>query len=144
MNIITRKIEIKDAAFITPLTFQLGYKSTIAETTERLEQILNNLQHCAYTALTDDKIVGWIHAFVCLRLESNSFAEIGGMVVDKEFRGKGIGKKLIEQVEIWATGKKCTKLRVRSNTKRKDTHQFCLNRGFTETKEQKIFDKPIL
>lgn len=141
--IITRKIEIKDAPAINALTHQLGYEATIAETKERLEKILKDEQHFAYAAVLDDKITGWIHAFYCQNLESPSFVEIGGLVTHKDFRAKGIGKELIERVQHWAIGKNCNKLRVRSNMIRKDAHQFYLNRGFTETKEQKIFDKQI-
>jgi GNAT superfamily N-acetyltransferase len=109
----------------------------------RLNKILLDNEHCAYAAIDEGKLIGWIHAFYVINLESKSFVEIGGMVVDEYYRGKGIGKKLIEKVEGWAIQKECNRLRVRSNVKRKNAHKFYNRRGFIETKEQKIFDKQI-
>lgn len=143
MDVRLKKITIKDAAAITSLIGQLGYESSITDTAQRIKSILPDPQHFAVVAEVDNKIVGWIHAFITVHLQSNSFAEIGGMVVEENFRGKGIGKKLIDEAEKWAIKQNINKLRVRSNTIRKDAHQFYLNRGFALTKEQKIFDKQI-
>lgn len=143
MDVRLKKITIKDAAAITSLIRQLGYESSITDTAQRIKSILPDPQHFAVVAEVDNKIVGWIHAFITVHLQSNSFAEIGGMVVEENFRGKGIGKKLIDEAEKWAIKQNINKLRVRSNTIRKDAHQFYLNRGFALTKEQKIFDKQI-
>jgi len=143
MNIAIKEIEIKDAAAITSLIRQLGYESTEDKTAQRIKNILNNPQHFACVAILENRIVGWIHAFISVHLESEAFAEIGGLVVDEGCRGKGIGEKLIEEVSQWARRNNFNKLRVRSNTKRNETHQFYLNRGFVFTKEQKVFDKKI-
>jgi GNAT superfamily N-acetyltransferase len=72
-------------------------------------------------------------------LESNPFVEVGGLVVDENYRSKGIGKKLVEQIKQWCVEKHISTLRVRSQVKRKEAHQFYLANGFTEIKEQKVF-----
>jgi hypothetical protein len=41
----------------------------------------------------DPIFVGWIHAFVAHGIESDAFAEIGGMVVSQKHRGIGITKR---------------------------------------------------
>jgi GNAT superfamily N-acetyltransferase len=143
MKITIKEIEIKDAGAITGLTRQLGYESTEDQTAQRIKNILNNPQHFACAAIVENEIVGWIHAFISIHLESDPFVEIGGLVVDESFRGKGIGKNLIGEVTQWARRNDFDKLRVRSNTKRNETHQFYLNLGFAITKEQKVFDKKI-
>lgn len=143
MQVVTRKISSSDAEAIASLSARLGYKTTVKETAERINIIGNNPDHFFCLAKTSDKIAGWIHAFVSLHLESAPFAEIGGLVVDENFRNQGIGQRLINEVERWANEKKLNQVRVRSNTVRKGSHQFYLNRGFQLTKEQKIFDKRI-
>lgn len=143
MEAFLKEIEIEDAEIITSLIEQLGYEVTKAETIERIKNIISNEDHFACTAILENKIVGWIHVFVSVHLESNPFVEIGGLIVDENFRGQGIGKKLIEEVERWMVSKNFYKLRVRTNVKRKDTHRFYLNQGFSLIKEQKIFDKQI-
>lgn len=140
MNVTSRKAEPKDAAPIAELSNQLGYQTSIDQTQHRLSEVLSNPDHCVYVVLDADRIIGWIHGFYALRVESGSFVEIGGMVVDETFRRKGIGKMLVQHIIEWAHSKKSKKIRVRCNTVRKDTHQFYQNIGFAETKEQKIFD----
>jgi len=94
-----------------------------------------------FVACISKKVVGWIHVCINFRIESDSYAEIGGLVVDENYRGKGIGKLLVEEAERWAQEKKFTKLRVRSNVIRKNTHRFYLHFGYKEEKEQKVFGK---
>jgi len=101
MEVFLKEIEIKDAEIITSLIEQLGYKATKAETIKRIKNIISNVDHFACTAKVENKIVGWIHAFVCIYLESNPFVEIAGLIVEENFRGLGIGKKLIDEAERW-------------------------------------------
>ncbi len=143
MNISVRVATIKDAEFITELTHQLGYETTREKTQQRLSEILNNNENCFFVAVDDTLVVGWIHGFYSIRVESESFVEIGGLVIDKNHRKKGIGKMLMEKVCIWSSLKKCDNIRVRSNTIRKESHQFYKNIDFIEIKEQKVFGKQL-
>jgi GNAT superfamily N-acetyltransferase len=94
--------------------------------------------------LSEEKIIGWIHAFKTTRIETKTFIEIGGLVVDKKYRGKGVGKSLVNKIRGWCAKQKITSLRVRCNTKRLEAHQFYLCLGFRESKEQKVFQQDIL
>jgi GNAT superfamily N-acetyltransferase len=60
-----------------------------------------------------------------------------------QYRRQGIGKVLTEKVTKWAKQSKVRKIRVRCNTTRSETHKFYEKLGYTETKEQKIFDHII-
>jgi GNAT superfamily N-acetyltransferase len=95
-------------------------------------------------ALQDEKIIGWIQAGLVYRLETEPFVEIGGLVVEAAYRGQGIGKKLVERVQQWSVANGQVTLRVRSNTKRREAHQFYRALGFTEAKEQKVFEAGLL
>ena len=94
-------------------------------------------------AIVDDRIVGWMHVFHALRVESQPFCEIAGLVVDEQFRGRGIGRRWIEHAKHWCKRKNCNRLRVRTNTKRTATHQFYSGVGFSLVKEQKIFEMKL-
>jgi GNAT superfamily N-acetyltransferase len=80
-----------------------------------MEEILSDEKHCAFAALDDDKVVGWIHAFYSTNLESGYFIEIGGLVVDESYRERGVAKRLVETVEHWSIENGYNRLRVRSN-----------------------------
>jgi GNAT superfamily N-acetyltransferase len=139
MEVTIRNITIEDSEEVNKLSLQLGYQLSVAETKEQIEKVISTESHCAFVAVSEERVIGWIHAFVALAIESKSFVEIGGLVVDEKYRSLGTGKKLIEKIKEWAVSKKINTLRVRTNTKRLNTHVFYLKNGFTEIKEQKIF-----
>jgi len=143
MEFFLRQAELNDVEFISKLSNQLGYETTIEKMHKRLSEILNNTDNCIYVCVDNENVVGWVHGFYSLRVESDSFVEIGGLVVDENYRRNGIGKILVEKVIEWARTRKSTKIRVRCNTVRKETHIFYNRIGFNETKEQKIFDMKL-
>ncbi|TPG34824.1 GNAT family N-acetyltransferase [Flavobacterium pectinovorum] len=143
MNLFLRQAELKDVEFIAELSSQLGYKTSLEKIQNRISEILNNADNCVYVIIDNENIIGWIHGFYSLRVESDSFVEIGGLVVDENYRRKGVGKILVTKVIEWACSKKSNKIRVRCNTLRKETHVFYDRIGFIETKEQKIFDMEL-
>ncbi|MBL0735423.1 GNAT family N-acetyltransferase [Flavobacterium sp. GN10] len=143
MEFFLRQAELNDVEFISKLSNQLGYESTIEKMHSRLSEILKNTDNSIFVCIYNENIVGWIHGFYSLRVESDSFVEIGGLVVDENYRRNGIGKILVEKVIEWANSKNSTKIRVRCNTVRKETHIFYSKIGFNETKEQKIFDMKL-
>ncbi|MCP2043469.1 GNAT family N-acetyltransferase [Pontibacter sp. HSC-36F09] len=140
MQLTFREIILADARALAALSHQFGYSVTVEEMRDRMEQMLSREDHCGFVAIAEQQIVGWIHGFYTFRLESEPFVEIGGLVIDEGFRRQGIGQQLIARVKVWASGFAVQKIRVRCNTIRTDAHKFYLKVGFTESKEQKIFD----
>ena len=135
-----REISEKDAESVATLSTQLGYESDIKQTSARIKRINNSSENCAFVALVDGKLVGWIHGFYTLRIESDPFIEIGGLIVDENYRNLKIGKQLIENVNIWAKAHQVKKLKVRCNTKRTESHKFYERLGFKENKRQIAFE----
>jgi GNAT superfamily N-acetyltransferase len=87
--------------------------------------------------------VGWIHVFTTLRLETDAFAEIGGLVVAESHRGREIGKRLLDSAEHWVIQRGMPRLRVRSRASRSGAHRFYEQSGFIRTKVQSVFDKRL-
>jgi GNAT superfamily N-acetyltransferase len=138
-----RNAQIQDAEAISLLSGQLGYPTSNLLIRDRLGVILLNADNCVFVAAEDEKVVGWIHGFYSLRVESEFFVEIAGLVVDENHRRKGIGKILIDEVINWAKSKNCESIRVRCNVKRTASHHFYKEIGFNLDKEQKVFDQKI-
>ncbi|WP_440111700.1 GNAT family N-acetyltransferase [Paenibacillus sp. QZ-Y1] len=143
MMIHCRAAMLEDGEVISQLSHQLGYTSTTAEIIERLNLLSPLTDHYVCVAEHDSVIVGWGHVQGRHSIESASFAEIGGLVVDEHHRGAGIGKKIMNDCEEWARAKGFNKIRVRSNGKRESAHQFYMAIGYEEMKSQKVFDKPL-
>ncbi|WP_316847947.1 GNAT family N-acetyltransferase [Pedobacter psychrodurus] len=135
-----REISEEDAQGVAQLSTQLGYESNTEQTLTRIRQINKSNENCAFAAVIDDVIVGWIHGFYTLRIESEPFVEIGGLIVDETYRNLKIGKQLIESVKLWAKKHHIKKLKVRCNTKRIESHKFYERLGFKENKRQIVFE----
>ena len=142
-DIQIKTISLQDAENIRKLSGQLGYSISLEDTQANIKQILALESHTALVAISNDKIVGWIHAFETRTIESLPFIELAGLVIDENARGKGIGKILVEKIKQWCMKRNISSLRVRSNVIRKDAHKFYLNLGFSEIKEQKVFQMSL-
>ena len=88
--ILVREAQIEDASRIAELSAQLGYPASRADVERRMIEIKQGPGNVVYVAvLQDGEVIGWVHAFVCRVLESDSRAEIGGLVVDEAHRPLG-------------------------------------------------------
>jgi len=143
MEISIRSIAEQDAGAINVLSTQLGYTMPIEQTLANIRSVSGTNGHNAFVAIHENKIIGWIGAAVALQIESAPFCEIRGLIVDERYRGHGIGKLLIEKVKQWSKESGNKTLRLRCNMIRKEAHLFYHHLGFTEIKEQKVFEMKI-
>ncbi len=132
-----------DASAIAILAGELGYATSTQEAEARLAAILGRSEDGAFVAEVDGAVAGWIHVFGTRRLESDPFAEIAGLVVASDARGRGIGKALVETAERWAADHGYASLRIRSNVVRVEAHRFYEGLGYDRTKTQAIFGKAL-
>ena len=137
--ITIREAVAEDATEITTLSHQLGYLISEEQTLQNINALMQSKHHAVFVAV-DKKVTGWMGVSYNISLESPPLCEIHGLVIDEEYRNKGIGKMLIEKAKQWSTSKGVNKLRLRCNTKRTDAHRFYINAGFTEIKQQKVFE----
>jgi GNAT superfamily N-acetyltransferase len=140
MQFASRFAEISDANEIARLSEQWGYLSTSEKMKRCLQDIADNKDHVVFVLLYDNQIAGWIHGIYSLRIESDPFVEIGGLVVDKNFRRRGMGKYLIDKIIEWSALRNCHKIRVRCNVIRREANAFYGSVGFKEIKQQKVYD----
>jgi len=139
MEIIIREISLNDAETVNFLSQQLGYPLSLEQTLHNISAVVKSDDHTAFVALYENKIVGWIGAAYSIMIEVMPHCEINGLVIDENYRGKGVGKKLIEKVKEWAKEKGTDKLSLRCNVKRIQTHLFYEHMGFTAVKQQTNF-----
>lgn len=132
-----------DAAALASLSIQLGYPSTAEDMVERLAALRGRPGNEVLVAEDGSGVVGWLHVTSMYFLESPSFAEVLGLIVDEAHRGRGIGKRLLDGAARWAADHGFDKLRVRSNVIREDAHRFYEREGFRRTKTQVILDRPL-
>ncbi len=140
MNIEVRSMKKEDAVAVMNLCGQLGYQITAGEVQTNIHLFSQKEDAAAFVAVHENMVAGWITVAYVLSVSSSPVCEVRGLVVDEKYRKNNIGTTLIEHVKQWCKEKNCGKLRLRCNVKRKETHAFYLHLGFTEKKEQKVFE----
>ena len=139
----TRDAEAGDAERLAELAGQLGYATTPEEVGRRIARYTGLEEERVIVAVEGGRVVGWTSAAVADHFYLARYVEISGLVVDAESRGKGIGALLIAEVERWAAEKRVGMVRLRANVVRTDAHRFYEKRGFSRTKTQFTFEKPV-
>lgn len=144
MSYTLRASEPGDAPALADLSTELGYPSSTDDVTRRLASVVAQPGNAVLVAVSDEReVVGWVHVFAAYRVESDGFAELGGLVVRETARGSGLGRALVEAAEAWARGAGFGQLRVRSNAVREATHRFYEHLGYATAKSQRVFSKPL-
>jgi GNAT superfamily N-acetyltransferase len=139
-----RNAVLDDAAALAGLSHTLGYPSSTQDVRVRLLPIMDSKDQCVLVACAaDGTVTGWVHVFLALRIETDEFAELGGLVVAEDQRGQGIAGRLVRAAEHWAVARGVNTMRVRSRSTRTAAHAFYKNLGFTKIKEQGVFEKNL-
>jgi GNAT superfamily N-acetyltransferase len=148
---IARKTDIPE---ITRLNAQLGYpvdSDTVARRFRRLRKDRRNnavflacmLEAGPPTAAPGKSLGGWIHVFIDKLLTVGPRSEIGGLVVDEQWRGRGVGAALMRKAEQWVRSKGLTEVVVHSNVLRARAHEFYERCGYQLLKQSKVYTKEI-
>ena len=142
-DVLTREISPADAEAAAKLSEELGYPASSAEMKERIETLGRLTDHVIYVACIAGAVVGWIDVGISRHLQSEPRAEIGGLVVSSEVRGRGIGRHLISCAESWARQRGLRGMVVRSQIAREEAHNFYLREGYERTKTSAVFTKTL-
>ena len=133
-----------DAARVAALSGELGYPATPEQIVARLKAMAEHTRARAFVALDGNgRIQGWVHVYGRYHVESDSTAEIGGLVVASESRGQGIGRALMREAEAWARERGYGQVRLGSNVLRDEAHRFYEHLGYTISKSHYRFQKSI-
>lgn len=139
-----RRMSEGDAEAVARLCGQLGYPTSANEVAARFRAMGVDAEHCVYVA--DDPaagVIGWIHVLSARHLQANPSAQIGGLVVDAEFRGRGVGRALMQAAERWALEQGLSQVQLRSRTARTDAHRFYQELGYEIVKTSYMFRKEL-
>lgn len=131
--------DVQDIQKINSSAF--GYEYGLEETKNRIFCILKKPNDVIFVAEADNCAVGYIHGSDYDCTYSPPLKNILTLGVLEEYRGRGIGRLLIERLEEWAKEDKCAGVRLVSGFNRADAHNFYLHCGYTDRKDQKNFIK---
>ena len=140
-----REINISDAEEIQKICkTALGYDVDINTVSNQIKKLsCGNINHiiAVYEDENTKKVIGFVHAQVYESVYSDTGLNILGLAVDPDFRGNGVGKKLIGYIEKYAMDNGISFIRLNSANHRVEAHKFYENIGYTSDKLQKRFIK---
>jgi GNAT superfamily N-acetyltransferase len=133
VTIHVRNAASGDADAVAKLLVQLGYPSTPADVTARLDRLTSEGGHQVLVAEIDCAVVGVVTVFVRHLLSLDApLGRIAAMVVDDARRSQGIGGKLVEAAEAIARAAGCDRIEVTSAERRTRAHDFYRRLGYED------------
>jgi N-acetylglutamate synthase-like GNAT family acetyltransferase len=139
-----REYKTHDIPKILELCTQLGYSTDPKGLEIRLKEISKDPTRKFFVSTDDqDNVLGWIHVWGMLQVESAGNAQIAGLVVDEVVRGQGHGRALISHAENWARENGYQSLYLLSRIQREGAHRFYEKMGFKNYKTSYAFAKEL-
>jgi len=138
-NILAPALQIRlskcdsDLEAVVSLMRELNYPTTINVMRERIEASENNPKLCTMVAELDGKVIGMVALNQVRSFARNETAtQVSALIVAKEHRGQGIGKRLIRSAEEWGKKQGCQTLFLVSGNRveRAPAHAFYEHIGF--------------
>lgn len=139
MDISITKATEKDIQSILELLYELDRPTPIDDKEikafqNKIKDYFSDSQKIILLAKQDSKSVGLVSVIFLRRLNRVKLEMyIPELIVTKELRNSGIGKKLIQHCMTIAKKKGCYRIRLESGNQRKESHQFYKNLGFEQS-----------
>jgi PhnO protein len=129
-----RKFEIGDLDNVFKLLNELYNNKLNYEIFSKIykEKVFDN--NCYYiVAVSNGKIIGLLTSEIQIKLhkaKKQSFIE--DLIVDKDYRNNGIGKKLLQNAIEYAKKQECEVIELTSYLQNNNAHRFYENNGFVK------------
>ncbi|MFN8674384.1 MAG: GNAT family N-acetyltransferase [Candidatus Sericytochromatia bacterium] len=144
-NFIIRKMFKSDLSKVADLyTLFWNDKMNLPKMINKFQILENDSKYIFLVAEAEGKIIGTIQGIICEELygECNSFMVMENFVVDSNYRFKGVGKKLLSELEKLAISFSCTQIIFITENERKNTILFYEKLGFNSN-SHKGFKKAL-
>ena len=115
---------------------EMGYQYPLEDTVQNMTKLLSSSADKIFVAVLDGSVVGYVHANNYDLLYAPHMKNIMGIAVSSEYKQKGIGRALLQQVENWARETGASGIRLVSGAIRTDAHAFYRSCGYSGNKEQ--------
>lgn len=137
-----RDCRIDDAGAIGQINQNaFGYDFDAGKTKERLEALLKCPFYRLFVAESEGKTVGYIHCSDYDCTYDEPLKNILALGILEPYRGRGIGRALIDAAENWAKADGAAGMRLVSGFNRTGAHRFYTACGYYDRKDQKNFMK---
>jgi GNAT superfamily N-acetyltransferase len=144
INFFVRNMLTTDCVEVAILCNDLGYSASPAQIDTRLEVVMSRPDNHIFVVEVDGRVCGWCHVLGVRLIETDGYAEIGGIVVAPSMQRCGLGTALIKASEVWSSHKNYLRLRLRSGVHREEAHKFYESIGYTKSRASYAFEKYLV
>nr|WP_154958411.1 GNAT family N-acetyltransferase [Paenibacillus xylanexedens] len=133
MDVVIREIRETDYSDVVMLwNNDLGSPTVTSDNVSaRIERLNSDENYKIIVAVSDNKIVGCISMVQIMALEYEiGYLQINGLVVQKNAQQKGIGTKLIDHAEDFASKNGLSYMILNCGFQRTKAHEFYESKGF--------------
>lgn len=138
MGIYIKKAVSSDAEQLSALFVEFtGAPSDTDAMKRQIEMISEKPEYYAAVACEGEQVVGTAMGIVCQDLcgTCKPFMLIENVVVDPDYRGKGVGRQLMDHLENFGKENQCKYVILDSEAKRTDSHKFYESIGYPQGEE---------
>jgi len=109
-----------------------GEESSISKMNETFTRIEKDENYILLGLKIDGRLAGSVMGVICQELygDCKPFMVVEDVIVDKSFRRKGMGTKLMNRLETIAKQRNCSNIMFVTEKERKDAHRFYSSLGF--------------
>jgi GNAT superfamily N-acetyltransferase len=119
---------------VAALLDELGYPSSSGQAAERIARIADDSSTFLLVAEVDGEVAGLAALHVQNLVERDDLGcELAAMVVGEPFRRRGVGIRLMEEIEREARARGCMNLVLNTHERRADAHAFYEALGYEHT-----------
>jgi GNAT superfamily N-acetyltransferase len=131
-GVAIRASELGDVDALASLVTELGYKTRSSEMKMRMDAIAADSRYRTFVAVKQGRVCGMIGSCWYYSYEYNDISgRIVALVVSKNERGHGIGRRLIAVVENDFAQRNIRRLTVNVRFQRKEAHEFYERLGYS-------------
>ena len=131
MSLLITDLATKNSMMETfPLIHQMYKKMDYKNFEIAIDEMILNNNYKMVAGYIDNKIVVVSGYWVARMLYCGRYLQASNLVVDENFRGRGIGKKILTYLEDKARNLGCDKMVLDSYTENKKSHSLYFNEDF--------------
>jgi GNAT superfamily N-acetyltransferase len=132
-----RPLRPSDAGSVARLLEQLGYPAEESEVRKRIQAWASDDRGVAFGVIVEDGLAGCAAIHVIPFFErSGARARLVALVVDAEYRRRGIASVLVEHCRTFARRHGATEIEVTSRRTRTEADPFYTGIGFTDVSDR--------
>jgi GNAT superfamily N-acetyltransferase len=143
MSIAVREMRPPDISACRLLLFQLGYDLTLQEVKQRYSAIQEKQDHAVFLGEQNGKVVALLHLYERPAFDKPPEVIVQALVVDQNWRGTGVGKKMMNVAERWAANRGFSSVALTSSASRSGAHSFYERIGYKAEATSHLFRKHI-